>query len=158
MANDMFLHIPEIEGESHRIDHTGHIDVMRWSWGVAQHGSLQRGGNESTSRASVGDVTVTKFLDKATPNLYYNCVLGKCFPYFEIINQKAGGDALPYYILKFEKCIITGVSAEHSDEDPIEAISFSFEKFTITYKTQSPDGSLGAAIETNWDIRANQGD
>ena len=157
MANDMFLHIPEIEGESTSINHSGHIDVFHWAWGVSQHGSLHRGGNQGASQADVSDVSVTKFLDKATPNLYYACVQGKCFPYFEIFNQKAGGDALAYYVLKFEKCIITSVSGDYRDDDPVlESISFSFEKFKITYNTQLPDGSLGPAIEANWDIRANE--
>ena len=49
------------------------------------------------------------------------------------------------------------VSGDYRYDDPfLESISFSFEKFKITYNTQLPDGSLGPAIEANWDIRANE--
>ena len=44
MAADIFLKIGDIKGESTDDKHKDTIDVLAWSWGVNQSGSMHVGG------------------------------------------------------------------------------------------------------------------
>ena len=48
----------------------------------------------------------------------------------------------------------TGGSA-HGDVVPIDQITVNFAKIEFEYKEQKPDGSLGGAVKTGYDIKAN---
>jgi type VI protein secretion system component Hcp len=37
----------------------------------------------------------------------------------------------------------------------VESVSFNFGKIDITYNTQNPDGTKGAAIAGGWDLQQN---
>ena len=43
MASDIFAKIGDIKGESRDAKHKDEIEVLSWSWGVTQTGSVTRG-------------------------------------------------------------------------------------------------------------------
>ena len=57
---DMFLKIDGVPGESQDDVHKDEIDVMSWSWGAV----------DETGKVSVNSISIDKFVDKATPNLW----------------------------------------------------------------------------------------
>ena len=74
-AVDMFLNLgPAIPGESIDKVHKGQVDVLAWSWGMANIGTTQRGAG----KASFQDLTLTKYVDKSSPLLMLRCANG-CF-------------------------------------------------------------------------------
>ena len=44
MASDLFIKIGDIKGESLDDKHKDEVDVLAWSWGVSQSGSMHGGG------------------------------------------------------------------------------------------------------------------
>jgi len=44
MASDIFIKIGDIKGESNDDKHKDEIEVMSWSWGMNQQGSMGTGG------------------------------------------------------------------------------------------------------------------
>ena len=77
MSADMFLKIEGVEGEAVDHKHGGEIDVLAWSWGMTQSGSMHIGGGGGAGKVSVDNLTVTKYVDKSTPNLINTCCTGK---------------------------------------------------------------------------------
>ena len=53
MAMDMFLKIEGVDGESRDDKHAGEIDVLAWSWGMTQSGSMHVGGGGGSGKVSV---------------------------------------------------------------------------------------------------------
>src|SRR6266508_4265787 len=69
MASDIFAKIGDIKGESLDTKHKDEIEVLAWSWGVTQGGSMAHGGGGGQGKASFQDFHITHNIDKASPNL-----------------------------------------------------------------------------------------
>jgi type VI secretion system secreted protein Hcp len=74
-AVDMFIKIDTIDGESTDKTHGKEIDVLSWSWGASQSGSMAMGGG--AGKVSMQDFTFTKSLDKSSPKLFEALATGK---------------------------------------------------------------------------------
>ena len=46
--------------------HAEEIDVLAWSWGMSQSGSMHMGGG-GAGKVNVQDLSFTKYIDKSTP-------------------------------------------------------------------------------------------
>ncbi len=160
MAVDMFLKVDEIKGESNDREHKDEIDVLAWSWGMSQSGSTHTGGGGGAGKANVQDISVTKWVDKATPNLMRLCLKGKHFKEAVLIVRKAGDTPLEYVKIMMFDGLVTSVSSGGSGgEDRLtENVSFNFAKFTYEYAPQKHDGSGDAAVPITFDIRENAED
>jgi len=99
MAVDMFIKIGDIKGESGDSVHGGEIDVLAWSWGMSQSGSMHTGGGGGAGKVNVQDLSITKYLDKASPNLMQFCSSGKHYPEAKLTVRKAGDKAVEYVII-----------------------------------------------------------
>ena len=58
MASDVFAKIGTIQGESKDVKHKNEIEVLAWSWGVEQSGSMAHGGGGGTGKASFHDLAL----------------------------------------------------------------------------------------------------
>src|SRR4249919_3313099 len=56
MASTIFARIGDIKGESQDIKHKDEIDVLSWSWGVTQSGSMGHGGGGGEGKATFHDL------------------------------------------------------------------------------------------------------
>ena len=90
MSVDMFLKIKGVDGESADSVHAKEIDVSSWSWGMSQSGTTHVGRGGGAGKVSVQDITITKYIDKATPNLIKACCNGKHFDEAVLTVRKAG--------------------------------------------------------------------
>ncbi len=154
---DMFLMIEGVEGEAVDHSHSGEIDLLAWSWGMSQSGSMHTGGGGGAGKVSVQDVSLTKYIDKSTPNLVKTCCTGKHYPEAKIVVRKAGDKPVEYYIITMTDVLVTSVSTGGSGgEDRLtENVTLNFAKFTVEYTPQAKDGAPGATIETGFDIEGN---
>ena len=70
MAADIFAKIGDIKGESLDDKHKDEIEVLSWSWGVANSATKARGGGgEAAGKANFSDLSFTHHIDKASPAL-----------------------------------------------------------------------------------------
>lgn len=158
MAQDMFIKIDGIEGESLDANHKNEIQVLAWNWDVAQHSNMHSGSGGGSGKASVSDFCFAHYIDKASPNLLSYCLLGKHIKNVQFVLRKAGGDPLEYLTIKFTDVIITRVDMAGSLEDetrPREEIRFSFTKMTQDYVMQNAEGHKSGVISANYDVKAN---
>ena len=91
MAVDIFLKIKGIEGESKDASHKGDIDILGFSWSGSQSGTMHGGGGGGSGKVSVQDVSFSKYVDKASPNLIAYLCSGKHVTEATLIVRKAGG-------------------------------------------------------------------
>jgi type VI secretion system secreted protein Hcp len=159
MAVDMFLELENVNGE------TGDkvygpkkaIDILAWSWGMSQSGSFHSGSGGGAGKANFQDLSVTKYVDNATPTLMQKLATGDHIATGTLTVRKAGKTPLEYIKLKLTKIMVTSLSTGGSGgEDRLtENISLNFAEFDFTYTPQKPDGSGGTAVPFKFDIAKN---
>lgn len=158
MATDTFLKITGVTGESADAAHEDEIDVISWNWGMSQTGTTHGGRGAGGGKVSVEDITVMKFVDKATPVCIQNCCGGKHFEEAVLVVRKAGGEEpLEYLKITMKKVLVTHISTGGSGgEDRItETLTLNFAEFLVEYVPQLDDGSGDAAVEVEFNIAQN---
>jgi type VI secretion system secreted protein Hcp len=156
MASDIFAKIGDIKGESGDSKHKDEIEVLSYSWGVTNSGSMAHGGGGGEGKASFHDLSFVHKIDTASPVLFQTCASGEHIKEATITHRKAGKEQHEYMILKLNDVIVTGVTHGGSGDGHSENVSLSFAKFSLEYKAQKPDGSLDAPVKTAYDLKANK--
>jgi len=158
MAVDMFLKLDGIKGESKDHKHKDEIHIESFSWGLAQTGTFGSAGGGGAGKVSVHDLSVTKFVDKSSPELMLNCASGKHIKEGLLTVRKAGEKPLEYMKIKLNDILVSGV--QHSgggSELLMESLTLNFAKFQVEYQEQGADGSpVGGPVMMGWDVKANQ--
>jgi type VI secretion system secreted protein Hcp len=153
----MFLELDGIKGESLDKTYKGKIDVLAWSWGISNSGSAHFGDGAGTGKANFQDISVTKYVDKSSPDLMYSCASGKHIPKAKLVVRKAGENPLEYLTYNFENILISAVSTGGSggEERLTENVTLNFAKVKMEYWTQGAKGAKGENGNFAWDIPAN---
>ena len=152
VAEDVFLHIPGVDGESQDYGQAGCIEVLAWSWG-----STHQGSGSGAGASNFEDLSITKWVDTASPILLGKIATGSQFASAQLIVRKGGSKPVEYYSLKMTNVIVTSLSAGGSvDENRLtENISLNFAKVELTYIQLYPNGSPENPLDYGWDIAAN---
>ena len=145
----------DVKGESTRKGFEGKIELLSFSHGVAMQVTGDIGTRERTSgRPNHQDMTVTKYLDSASPVLNLRCCEGKSFPQVDIIigrDDHGSVAELMRYTLK--NVLISSVSIGGGGGDmPIEALTLNYTQITWDYKAPRP----GVAAKGSWDLSTNR--
>ena len=160
MAVDAFLKLDGIDGESQDNEHKGEIDILAWSWGGCSTGSFDLGGGGSSGKATFQDISLTKYYDKASPNLMAKMADGTHIKEATLFARKAGGSsAIEFLKIKLTDVIITSVTfGGSSGEDRYtENVCLAFAKFEVAYQAQKNDGAKdGGEIKAGWNIQTNE--
>ena len=154
-AVDMFLKIEGVEGESKDKAHGKEIDILSLSWSTAMQSSRAGGG---TGKASVEELSVTKYIDKATPKLFESLVTGKHIAEAKIVVRSAGGNPVEYLKYTLKDIMVSSYSTGGSSEEdrPTENVSFSYGKVEVEYTELNPDGTPKQVIVQGWDAAKKQ--
>jgi len=157
MSADMFLKIEGIQGESVDKVHADEIDVLSWSWGMSQSGSMHVAGGGGAGKVAVQDLTITKYVDRANPNLMQKCCTGEHYKGATLTIRKAGADPLEYLVITMTDLLVTSVSTSGSggEDRLVETITLNFAEFQQVYTPQTKDGSGGAAVDVAFHIAQN---
>jgi type VI secretion system secreted protein Hcp len=161
MALEAFLYIEGIgDSESRKSGHEGEMEILSWSWGMSQMGTMHDARGGGAGKANIQDLSIGKYADAVSPNLANACVAGKQLDHAILTLRKATGDKpLEYMVIKMHDVIITSVQIGGSggDERIIENISLNFARYTYSYQPQDEKGNkLGGAVTTGWDIQKNE--
>ena len=149
-ATDMFLKLGDIKGESLDDKHKGEIDVLAWSWGESDNTAASRKSKAGrTAPDCIQDLSLTKFVDRATPDIIMDAVLGQIINQGTLTLRRAGGkEQQDYLTLTLTEVTISAYSTGGSlGEDRLtENVTLHFQKMEGTYRQQQQDGSLGPPI------------
>jgi type VI secretion system secreted protein Hcp len=156
MASDIFAKLGDIKGESLDDKHKDEIEVLSYSWGVTNAGSMAYGSGGGEGKATFHDLTFVHNIDKASPVLMQACATGTHLKEATITHRKAGKGQHEYLVVKMNDVIITGVSHAGSGDGHSENVSIAFGKVNVEYKPQKADGSLDAGIHFKYDLKAQK--
>jgi type VI secretion system secreted protein Hcp len=158
MAVDMFLKIDGVKGEAQDSKHKDEVDVLAWSWGVSNSGSMHVGGGGGSGKANVQDLSFTKYVDKATPTLMLFSCNGTHIKEATLVVRKAGGDSpVEYLTIKMSDILVSSVSTGGSggSDRLTENVTFNFSKVALDYVPQNAKGAPEAKIPMTWNIATN---
>ena len=157
MASDIFAKIGDIKGESLDDKHKDEIEVLSFSWGVANAPNVGAGG-AGAGKATFRDLSFTHTIDKASPSLLQACATGTHLKEATITHRKAGKGQQEYLIVKLNDVIVTSVqnSGSSGGGETTESVSLAFAKVSLEYKPQKPDGSLDAGVFFKYDLKAQK--
>src|SRR3954454_25208817 len=100
MASDIFAKLGDIKGESVDAKHKDEIEVLSYSWGVNNAGSMAHGGGGDEGKSTFQDLTFVHKVDKASPVLMQACATGVHLKEAIITHRKAGKEQHEYMIVK----------------------------------------------------------
>ncbi len=159
---DAYLSLPDIRGESRRLDHEDEIAIHRLQWRVARTGGASHGAGPRRSRAEIGPVVLDKFYDAASPHLALAAMQGRRFDTAVVSVRKATPEAeVDYLVITLTDVAVAGYEMldEYNDiSEPIrlipERVALSFERVAIRYVEEGEDHAAGAEHEIDFDIAA----
>lgn len=156
-AVDIFLKIDGIEGDSVVQGHEGEIDVLGWGWQLSQTGTMHTGTGGAAGASQIGDISIIKNSDSASPALYLSVMKGTFIPEAILTIRKSGGadKPVPFMVITMTEVLVTSARPGGSAGDaiPVEQITLNFAKIKIEYFSQNPDGTAGSPVEVIYDIR-----
>ncbi|SFI26544.1 type VI secretion system secreted protein Hcp [Collimonas sp. OK307] len=158
MAQDMFLKIAGIDGESSDSAHKGEIEISHWEWDIKQNATMHSGSGGGAGKATISDLYFEHSADRSSPNLMKYCLTGKHISEAILVTRKAGGNPLEYMKITMNDVVVTGVHpicSGHSDGIR-EQVSLSFSKVTQEYKMQNSQGGSAGMVTASFDIKANR--
>lgn len=159
MAVDMFLKLEGIDGESMDAGHTDEIDVLSWSWGASNSGTMHIARGGGAGKVSVQDINVVKYVDKASTAIIQAVAVGKHVPSATLTVRKAGGDEpVEYLVIEMKSVLISSwqTGGSQGEERLTESVTLNFEEFKTTYTPQDNDGTALASVDFGYNIAKNE--
>jgi type VI secretion system secreted protein Hcp len=154
---DYFLKIDTVPGESLDDRHRDEIEVLSYSWGETNAGSVSVGGGAAVGKVHIEDFHFTALTSKASPKLMQLCANGKHLATAVFVRRKPGMARQEYLTFTFSNVTVSSYHVGGSTDDvPIDEVSLAFAKVQMDYKPQKVDGSLAAAIHAGWDVKLNK--
>jgi type VI secretion system secreted protein Hcp len=146
-VGDMFLSVKGarsgvVKGEAQDKAHENEIDVAGWSWGMQARPTL--GGGVASGKAEIRELRILKRIDSASTALMSALRTNELITKAVLTVRKAGKSPLEFLKITIEQGRVTGLSIEAGDRDNstdvFEEVTFSFNKISVEYVPQGPDG------------------
>lgn len=151
-ALDYFLNIDGVDGESADARHRNWIDIDTFSWGVTNPGG----------KPAFMPYGWTQALDKSTPKVFVAVASGRHFKKVTMETVRTGdGPPDSFFTMSFDDVLFTSLQMSGDSDSINVAGALIYNKVTMTYRPQKPDGSYDTPIVGSWDIskgRAFSGD
>jgi type VI secretion system secreted protein Hcp len=143
-ASNYYLKIPGIPGDSTSSTHANEIDVQTFSWGLTKSG---------TANAAITNLTVSKYIDPASPLLMKATAVGTHFTTVVLTADKTGSTPFRYVTLTLSNAQLA--SFKETGGRPagiLENITFGYQQARLKYTGQSSTGGAGTSVEACYDF------
>lgn len=157
MASDVFLKVDGIKGESTDVNHQDEIELLAWSWGVAEVFIVSGGGGIVGGKPKFTDLVVTKHVDKASPKLLRACLTATHVNDVVLTQRKAGAGKVNFLVITLKDVLVASLNDVEADAAPrpVETVQFTFAKVIYEYVPQKPNGQPDTPVTLRWDVQAN---
>jgi type VI secretion system secreted protein Hcp len=155
MAQDMFLKIDGIPGESLDSKHQGEIDILSYSFGATQAGTMAFGGGGGAGRVSLQDFHFVVTVNKATPKLFLACATGEYIKSAVLTCRKAGKEQQEYLKIKLGDVLVSSYQINgdgNTSPLPVDSISLNFRRIEWLYMVQNEKGQLVPGALVDYDV------
>ncbi|PYS81578.1 MAG: type VI secretion system tube protein Hcp [Acidobacteria bacterium] len=147
-----------VTGESSLTDYAGKLELLSFSHGVAMQITGDLSNTERTSgKPNHQDMTVTKYLDAASPVLNQSCCQGTAFPQVDvIIGRNDSGKVIELMRYTMKNCLISSVSIGGGGGDkPVETLTLNYNQLTWKFTSQKPEVGVKGVVDGKWDLAKN---
>jgi type VI secretion system secreted protein Hcp len=158
-----FLKIDGIAGESTDVAHKDEIDVLSWSWGVAQTGGGSSGAGGGAGggagKAAFEDFHFVSRISKASPALFLACATGTHHKSASLSGVRSAAKSKTGEFLKYKLSDVVVTSDQHSGDEngaPVEQFSLNYSKIEISYTPQTATGAGGTPIQAGFDVKSSK--
>jgi type VI secretion system secreted protein Hcp len=157
----VFLYIEGVPGEVSDANFTGWLDTRGWGWGTQRNitSNTSTQGDRESANATITDLKVRRFMDKATPKLFIEacCGTGKTM---KLVQTKTGtGNGADVFIeYTFHNALISNYRVEADTDNPArpkEEITISFVDLDVKYTPYDEDGNPEAPIAVGFNTATN---
>jgi type VI secretion system secreted protein Hcp len=157
MAVDYFLKVDGIPGESADARHKGEIDVLSFSWGVANDAPPGGGGGGGAGKAHFDDLVVVARTSKASPKLWLACASGQHLKSAVLTCRKgAGKSQVEFLKITLTDVLVTSYEIDGADEEtPVDQVALGYAKIATEYVAQDPTGKPQPPVKDGWDLKKN---
>jgi type VI secretion system secreted protein Hcp len=147
MAFDMFLKIENVDGESNDDKHKGEIELLSYSFGVAQVGTTGFGGGGGAGKVSMQDFHFSAPVNLSSPVLFRACASGEHFKKAVLTCRKAGGEQHEFLKITMTDLLVSQYSnsGDSAGEIPMDQISLNYSKIEMLYTSPNPRGEVTSA-------------
>jgi type VI secretion system secreted protein Hcp len=149
----IYLQIEGIDGDVTAEGHEDAIECQSVQWGVQRpiHTPTGTSQERESARPSVSDITITKTVDKASPELFAEACAGRAR------NVKIDfvriGEAIETYLeYALSNALISAYSVSAADGRPTESVSFNFTRIEMKYTPYDAQGQPQSPIVAGYDI------
>src|SRR2546422_10518761 len=104
---DYFLKIDGAPGESADAKHKDEIQVLSFSFGESQAGTMAFGGGGGAGKVHMQDFHFMMNVNKASPKLFLACATGDHIPKAVLTGRKAGKDQQDYLKVTFTDLLVS---------------------------------------------------
>jgi type VI secretion system secreted protein Hcp len=153
---DYFLKIDGIPGESGDAKHKDEIQVLSFSFGESQAGTMAFGGGGGAGKVQMQDFHFMMNVNKASPKLFLACADGSHIKNAVLTARKAGKEQHDYLKVTFTDLLISQFQTNgdaNANSLPVDSCSFNFAEIEIEYKIQGADGTLGAGTKVKYNLK-----
>jgi type VI secretion system secreted protein Hcp len=159
MAEEMFLKIDGIQGESSDASHKGEINILSFVWGESQPAAAASSTGTGAARVIMQDFHFVMRVNKASPKLFLACASGTHIRNAILTVRRPGAGAAEF--LKWTLTDVTVASYQTAadvppGDPPTDQVNLRFAKIEVEYRPVKPDGSLDAPVKAGFDVTANR--
>jgi type VI secretion system secreted protein Hcp len=156
-ADDYFLKIDGVPGESVAGLAKDAIQVKEFSWGAETTVAFASGGT-SAGKAAFKEFTIKKNVDSTSPVLLQKLGQGAALPAIELAVRHASATPQPFYMRYCMQPVLI-VSQEHAasgDDGSIEeTVVFKFAAGSQTFGRQNVSGQVTSSVIGSWNTLTN---
>jgi len=141
---DYFLKLEGIKGESQDDKHKDEIDVLSFSWGVSQTGTMAHGGGGGEGKASFNDFKFTTKVSKASPTLFLDCASGKHIKEAVVVGETSSDvdrGASQFFKYTFSDVIISSYHDAGNEGGEVT------DSAALSYRSVKVEATPGARID-----------
>ncbi|MFT7310098.1 MAG: type VI secretion system secreted protein Hcp [Paracoccaceae bacterium] len=160
MALKMILELDSVKGESQVKGNEGKIDIDSYNLDFHQSGTFHRGSGGGGGNVSVGDLVLSKKLDKASADLTKKVCGGMHYKSAKLTVLKSTGEGMEvYYTITLTDCIVASynIGGGSDGQDYInETFSLNFRHIATQYMVQDAAGILADGGSMEFNVATNE--
>ena len=148
----------DVTGESSLTDYVGKMELLSFSHGVAMQITGDISNTERTSgKPNHQDMTVTKYLDAASPVLAQGCCQGTGYPQVDIIiGRNDSGKVIELMRYTMKNVLVSSISVGGGGGDkPVETVTLNYNDIAWKFTSQKSTIGQNGVVNGTWNLATN---
>ena len=160
MAQEYFLRIDGIDGESTDAKHPQEIQLDGWEFSDvnATNASGAGGAGGGSGKVSFKDFRFTKPVDKTSIPLFLASCQGTRFKSAMLTCRRSGAQPFEFLTVSLSNVVITSYDAlagAPSGGAAVDQVTLGFARIVLKYSAQGANGAPLPDVSGGWDLQSN---